>query len=396
MKRQGRPRKHKPTIPSHIDQTRIPTGIYWDQRGAGRWFVYEQIDGKLRPVKIAGAAAKMADLYALADQRQVAGTDTLEAACLQFEGSDRFRRLKPSTQKSYIKARKNLCAVPTRDGGTFGGLQPKRITRPLFQRLIDKIAEGTTTDADGRLIPTPTKAVHCLRYLSVMVGWCANRGVFTDNIAAGLEAPAERKQFRMPSAKTMAAIIAFAKLNAHDGRGGVRGKPGTCPSYLWAAVEITYRCRLRGIEVVTLTDAEILKEGIRSNRRKGSFDNITAWTPSLRAAVEALRARRKKIWDAKCKEFHIDPSKRRLIVNVTGGELTKSGFESAWNRLVLSAIEKGVIREEDRFTFHGLKHRGITDTPGTRADKQDAGGHQDIRTTAIYDHELRIVPAAGD
>jgi len=33
-----------------------------------------------------------------------------------------------------------------------------------------------------------------------------------------------------------------------------------------------------------------------------------------------------------------------------------------------------VIAEEDRFSLHDLKRKGVTDTPGTQHDKQDAAG----------------------
>lgn len=36
-----RPRKHNPTIPAHIDQRKIPKGVYWDSSGNGRWYVLE-------------------------------------------------------------------------------------------------------------------------------------------------------------------------------------------------------------------------------------------------------------------------------------------------------------------------------------------------------------------
>jgi hypothetical protein len=49
-------------------------------------------------------------------------------------------------------------------------------------------------------------------------------------------------------------------------------------------MEIGYLCRLRGIETITLTDKNGLEEGVLTNRRKGSRDNIVRWTPRLRAA----------------------------------------------------------------------------------------------------------------
>lgn len=55
------------------------------------------------------------------------------------------------------------------------------------------------------------------------------------------------------------------------------------------------------------------------------------------------------------------------------------------------AMSEGVIAEEERFSMHGFKHRGITDTEGNRGDKQDAAGHKSPTTTGRYDHDLPVV-----
>jgi hypothetical protein len=121
-----------------------------------------------------------------------------------------------------------LCSIKTKTGGTVGELQSRRITRPLLQRLVDKIAEGTRRDDAGNLIPTPTKAVHVLRYLGVMLRWGANRGHVDSNAAEGIEAPIERKQHRMPTGEVLEAVIAYARQHGHDGR-GLRGSPAPVP-----------------------------------------------------------------------------------------------------------------------------------------------------------------------
>lgn len=54
-------------------------------------------------------------------------------------------------------------------------------------------------------------------------------------------------------------------------------------------------------------------------------------------------------------------------------------------------MEAGVIAEAERFNLHGLKHRGITDTPGTRAVKQDGAGHVNPAMTVRYDHSVPVV-----
>jgi hypothetical protein len=59
------------------------------------------------------------------------------------------------------------------------------------------------------------------------------------------------------------------------------------------------------------------------------------------------------------------------------------------------AIRENAITESSKFTLHGLKHKGVTETQGTRAEKKDASGHRSDAAFDVYDHELKVVPAAG-
>ncbi|HEY0682792.1 MAG TPA: hypothetical protein VGD45_10705 [Steroidobacter sp.] len=68
---------------------------------------------------------------------------------------------------------------------------------------------------------------------------------------------------------------------------------------------------------------------------------------------------------------------------------------NAWQDLMRAAIEAKVIDEEDRFTLHGLKHRGITDTKGTKRKKKRASGHKTETALNIYDHDVPVVTPAA-
>ncbi|HHW4681655.1 MAG TPA: hypothetical protein ACQGQI_00260 [Xylella sp.] len=59
---------------------------------------------------------------------------------------------------------------------------------------------------------------------------------------------------------------------------------GVEPPCMWMVLELAYLCRLRGIEVDTLVEAQGTPEGLLTDRRKGSRNNIVAWPPRLRAA----------------------------------------------------------------------------------------------------------------
>jgi len=89
------------------------------------------------------------------------------------------------------------------------------------------------------------------------------------------------------------------------------------------------------------------------------------------------------------------PGPRPLIVAADGGELRKSSLDTAWQRLIKMAIEEEVITKEERFGLHDLKRRGITDTKGTRHDKQEASGHRSAAMLDVYDLSTPIVPWPG-
>lgn len=86
---------------------------------------------------------------------------------------------------------------------------------------------------------------------------------------------------------------------------------------------------------------------------------------------------------------------RPLVVAEDGSALSKSALNSAWKRAMTAAIEAKVIGPQERFGLHGLKHRGVTDTPGTKADKKLASGHKSDAMLELYDHEVPTVNPAG-
>lgn len=67
----ARPRKVAPNLPSHINHTMLPVGIYWDPTGRGRCYVrnpHEEGYG-YRKKTVAGPTARMSDLHAIMETR---------------------------------------------------------------------------------------------------------------------------------------------------------------------------------------------------------------------------------------------------------------------------------------------------------------------------------------
>lgn len=373
-----RTRKHNPHIPKHIDQAAIPAAVFFDHRGKGAWYtLYRNEAGKQRRQNIASSSATLAELHKIMELRNGVDRESLAYLCQQYHDSTKFKRLKPRTQESYTWARDILLSIPTKLNKPLGELAVRKFTPALIQRLVDRIAD------EG----TPSKAAHALRYLRLVMQWGRNRGYLDTNPAMGIEAPAERKQRRLPSHEVMQRLIDRARELGKL----TRGQKDAVPPHLAYVMELAYLCRLRGIEVVTLTDANELAEGVLTNRRKGSRDNVVAWTPRLRAAWQAAKARRDEIWKGRGTAVPAYPESRFIITAEHGGPLSKPGLDTSWGRFMRNAIAAGVITAEQRFGLHDLKRRGITDTPGTRADKQQASGHRDEAMLDIYDLSVPLV-----
>lgn len=230
------------------------------------------------------------------------------------------------------------------------------------------------------------------RYLSAAFVWAMPRGFCEYNPAEGVDMPREKKAHRMPDLVTMKAVVALFKR-----RGALATRTrGSLAPYVWAVALIVYACRMRGVEARALTDADETPEGIVVDRRKGSLGNLTRWSPELREAWDWLKRRRNGIWAKKRRSVPLRPENRPLIVTEGGNAVGKSTMSSAWRRAMAVAMEAGLITTEERFGLHSLKHRGVTDTKGTKADKQLASGHKSMQMVHHYDHERPVVDPAGD
>lgn len=371
----SRHRKLDPTIPAFIDQRKIPVGCYWNRRDR-YWFALPA--GKRK--RLAGPDAMLSDLHAAMENLHGVDRGSLDYMLGKFEASAQFAQLAPGTQDDYRYCRGVVQGFKTKLGISFAELRRSGITPVAIQRLVDKLAEAH-----------PTQANHVKRYLSAAYGWARLRMGVTDNPAKGVAQAKERGAHRMPDRDTMRAFITFLR---QRGALPTRSKGSVAP-YLWAVAEIAYRCRGRSVEVREMTDADALEEGVIVRRHKGSLTNITRWCPELEEAWGWLQARRDAIWRNKLPVVPIEPARRPVLVTEAGKAVGRYTLLSAWKRAVKQAIEAKVITADTRFGLHGLKHRGITDSPGKRRDKQDAAGHKTPGQTDDYNHDFDVYEPAG-
>jgi len=381
----GRKRKFNPDIPGHIEQDALPKGIYWHDN---RWYTHVADPEGGNPIKrtVAHASARLSDLHAIMEEsRSGTARGTLRFLFERFHESTEFKGLGLGSQKNYRAAAAVLADYVRKDGTLLGSVQVDRITTPVVQRLVETFAGGRKASGRQAALPaTPSKANHLHRYLRRTMAWGVRMGYCKTNPAQGVRQAKERKEFRMPTPEAFQAVLQFARE-----RGAYpTNKAGAFPSYLAPVMILAYSVRLRGIEVCTLTDAHRQVDGIHSNRRKGSRDNVTEWDAAMIDAWEELIERRNRIWNRKGRERPIPlrAQDRHLLVERSGNPISKSALDSAWQRFITEAMRVGVIGEEDRFALHGLKHRGITDS-----DNKASGGHKSEAMRQLYDHEVPLV-----
>ncbi len=265
---------------------------------------------------------------------------TLDYLVEVFKRSSEYIDLSKKSKEGYDYCAAKASGYLLRDGRPLGQQRIEHLSVPVLQRVVETMATGRPAIGKLPLIAaTPAAANRVASYLRRLFAWGIRHGHCTSNPADGIRKVREKRDARMPDHDSFDAVLRFARTcasrQAHTA--------GSCPPYLPAVMVLAYAVRLRGIEVNTLTDANLQTDGIRSNRRKGSRDNVTLWTKDLRAAVKWLQSYRDERMQAHGRPVPIKPEQRRLLVSESGTPLTKSALDSAWQRLVRRAIAEDVI-----------------------------------------------------
>lgn len=369
--------------PEHIDPRKLPARCYFDKSGNGHWYTTFKVDGKPRRKKIAGPKATMADLYKAMELHVGGDIDNLIWLGKKFRESVQYKQISKASQKDWDYCAKVIENHPSKQPGlTMGKGALSAWSPPVSQKLIDQIAE----------VNGPSAAAHCARYLKRLSGWGVNRGYLQKEIIGKVEMPKERKQRRLPESELTGKLISFAQE-----RGSLQPHvKGSCSPFIWKALVISHQCRLRGVEVFSLTDDKVLDEGLHCVRAKGSNENITRWSPDLQNAIKSAQDARNAIWSKRRMPVPMKPEDRLIMVNESGLKIKSSAWQKAWRRFMDQAIEAGLITKEQHFGLHDLKRRGVTDTKGTKQDKMQASGHKSIAMLDVYDRSIAVVDAAGE
>lgn len=303
-------------------------------------------DGKTlrgKPVNLGPVDMSVPEIWAAYNRETKQDNDTLRWLLTEYHQSKKFKSLKPKTQGHYEGYRDALLAKKMRNGKPFGTAQLSAIKRTVIQQLIDK--------ADA-----PISVNRQVQYLKAAWNWALNRyDHIPENPCIGVELNKQEARTRYVTQQEFRAFAASAS--------------GYIPHFM----ELAYLCRARWSEVAALQQSDLLPEGVRVERGKGSDSEITAWTPRLRAAIENCKAHNKGAPTPLAGAF--------LLHDRQGAAIKQNAFQSAWGR----AMRKWVAAGNERFTFHDLKAAAYSDM------KDPWAGHKSERMHDVYMRKLRVV-----
>tara|TARA_R110000782_G_scaffold47256_4_gene104034 strand:- start:385 stop:1521 length:1137 start_codon:yes stop_codon:yes gene_type:complete len=377
----SRKRSKSTDIPKHIDHPKLPNYCYWDKSGKGHWYTQFKEDGKWRRRKVGDEKSLLSDLHKEIEKRIAKDFNTLSWLFGKFKKSPAYKRSK-SQIEAWDYAFGILDKHPTLKAGITLAKVPLNYWNPeLVQKTIDSVGESNGATAAKRV----------REFISRMFNWGSGRGHCQSSPVGKPEMPAERKQQRIPETKLVKRLELFAKE-----RGSQARTKGSCSPYIFSTMVIARKCRLRGVETRTATDAHLLDIGIDCQRRKGSRTNVTEYDELLEEAIGMAIDRRNKIFEKKSRPIPFKAEDRFLIVGTSGQPLSKSSWSNAWSRFLSLAIEQGIMTKEEWFGLHDLKRRGVTDTSGTIAERMEASGHKSLKGFEPYDKRKSIVSPSPD
>jgi hypothetical protein len=219
-----------------------------------------------------------------------------------------------------------------------------------------------------------------ISFLSSAMSYAANRGDIPVNPLIGVEKAEEKPRDRLVTHRELASFTAFAKVNKHQSADSTKRKSPTGRRIALAAWLAYLTAKAEG-QIIGLYRADIDKDGIVFNARKGGHAVLVEWTPKLRRVINKLLELEPKT--------DIGP----LICTESGGGYSADGFRSTWQRIMRAWVTARPGRE--RFTFHDLRAKAVTKMKEQGRQASELTGHtSEAMPNKVYDRR-RIRRAAA-
>lgn len=348
--------------PRDKDNLRLPDYVY--PRKDRNCYVYRPYLGKKKmgkPIYLCSLDAPISEVWKAYESLQTSENDTLRWMLDTYNASDANKQNVQSVQGQHEMYRNALVNAKGASGTNFGDLQLKNINRLMIRKYLD-------------IAPFKVAANRQVQYLKAAWNWGSQRysQVPQENPCEKVTLNEEQSRTRYVEDWEYALVQDIIQQTTRS-------------PHLAIMMELSYLCRLRCHEVRALKHSHIKVNVIEVNRGKGSKGELTRLSPRLKAAIDAA----KSLWP----NAPIPNSGAFLLHNKNGLKITKNAFDSAWQRVMEKAIESGIeidgknLKLSEKFTFHDLKAKGVTD------HTEHHSGHKSEKARQIYIRRLQEVDA---
>lgn len=204
----------------------------------------------------------------------------------------------------------------------------------------------------------PVRANREIALLSTMYNRLIGAGVVDINPCNGVERNNEESRTRLVTDTEFKAFLKFCTRRSESGK------------RMALAAYIAYLTGKAQGQILKMTRHQISHEGIAFSARKRGAGTLVEWTARLRKLVRYALA------------MPCTVSPLYVIHTQSGTPYTSDGFKSNWQRLMNEWVEQG----NERFTFHDLRAKAVTDLTEQGRKASDLTGHRQESTVArVYD-----------
>lgn len=325
----SRPRKTHIGLPKYV---RVEHGSYW----------YRPPDGE--NVRIGPEGQEHLVWRFMLERTTPTQQPSMTAPLTSF--FERYKReilpsLAPRTQRDYLR----YIVVLTK---AFGHMRPDEVQPRDVGAFLDR--------PKGRIQANRQVAVLSAIYAKMVGRWY----VADKNPCTNVERNPSKKRTRYVSDEEYSALYAIAS-----------------PRYR-LAMDLALLTGQRQGDLLGLLRANVTADGILFQQSKTGKKLLVQMSPALQDVL----ARAEKMLPV----VHIGGN---VLRTRKGTPYTSEGFRAGWQRLMQRAITSGALRE--RFTFHDLRAKSVSDTTDIQKAFERAGHTSMAMTRGVYDRGVRKV-----
>lgn len=142
---------------------------------------------------------------------------------------------------------------------------------------------------------------------------------------------------------------------------------GIAGELIACVMDFAYITALRKGDILRLRLDQITSEGIWVKQSKTGAKQLYEWTDGLHEVVNRANSLKR-------------PKSLHLFCNRQSQPYTDSGFKAMWQRVQIKWAEQG----GERFTFHDIRAKALTDAKHLGMDAQSLAGHSSATMTEHY------------